>query len=82
MLDFYVRWIYFEEKLATTGVIGTNGGVGVAMDKEAIGKGADMPLGEAIAYEGNLFALLFATEDQKEGMSAFVEKRRAVFINK
>ena len=82
MLDFYVRWIYFEEKLATTGVIGTNGGVGVAMAKEAIGKGADMPLGEAIAYEGNLFALLFATEDQKEGMSAFVEKRRAVFINK
>ncbi len=50
--------------------------------KEAIGKGADMPLGDALAYEGNLFALLFATKDQKEGMSAFVEKRRATFINK
>lgn len=59
-----------------------NGGIGVALAKDAIGKGADMPLGEALAYEGNLFALLFATEDQKEGMSAFVEKRRAAFINK
>ncbi len=59
-----------------------NGGIGVAMAKEAIGKGAEMPLSEALAYEGNLFALLFATEDQKEGMSAFVEKRRAAFINK
>ena len=32
--------------------------------------------------KGSLFALLFATADQKEGMSAFIEKRRAAFINK
>ncbi len=68
--------------LQTGKAIVANGGVGVALAKEAISKGADMPLGEALAYEGNLFALLFATEDQKEGMSAFVEKRRAAFINK
>lgn len=68
--------------LQTAKAIVANGGIGVALAKDAIGKGADMPLGEALAYEGNLFALLFATEDQKEGMSAFVEKRRAAFINK
>ncbi len=62
--------------------IAANGGVGVAMAKEAIGKGLDMSLNEALAYEGNLFGLLFATKDQKEGMLAFIEKRSAEFINK
>ena len=66
----------------TAKTIIANGGIGVALAKEAIGKGLDMPLGEALAFEGNLFALLFSTEDQKEGMRAFVEKRPAVFINK
>jgi enoyl-CoA hydratase len=71
-----------DTALQTAKAIATNGGVGVAFAKEAIGKGADMPLADALAYEGNLFALLLATKDQKEGMSAFVEKRRAAFINK
>ncbi len=71
-----------ETVLKTAKTIVANGGVGVALAKEAIGKGLDMPLGEALAYEGSLFALLFSTKDQKEGMRAFVEKRPAAFINK
>lgn len=71
-----------EATLQTANTIVANGGVGVAMAKEAIGKGLDMPLAEALAFEGNLFALLFSTEDQKEGMRAFIGKRPAVFLHK
>lgn len=62
--------------------IAANGGVGVAMAKEVISKGLDMSLNEALAFEGRVFGLLFATRDQKEGMQAFIEKRKAEFTNK
>src|SRR5207248_1944091 len=47
----------------------------VADAKRALREGADLPLGEALALERELFAALFATADQKEGMRAFLEKR-------
>ncbi|MFC1522149.1 enoyl-CoA hydratase-related protein [Elusimicrobiota bacterium] len=47
--------------------------------KEAINKAQDLPLGEGLALERKLFYDLFSTKDQKEGMKAFVEKRKAVF---
>lgn len=59
--------------------IAANSGVGIEMAKEAIHRGSDMSLAEGVAFEGSLFALLFASADQKEGMSAFVEKRPAQF---
>ena len=47
--------------------------------KEAILKAFEMPLEEGLLYEKRLFALLFASEDQKEGMRAFLAKEPAKF---
>jgi enoyl-CoA hydratase len=49
---------------------------------EAINMGLEVPLDEALAHEANLFALSFATEDMKEGTSAFLQKRKALFKGK
>jgi enoyl-CoA hydratase len=51
----------------------------VMMAKECINRAYEAPLGEGLLFERRLFHSLFATEDQKEGMSAFVEKRTARF---
>lgn len=47
--------------------------------KEAIRCGEDAPLSAALESERHLFRMLFATDDQKEGMRAFLEKRRPVY---
>jgi len=49
------------------------------MAKEAVLKAFDSPLGEGLAAERKSFYFLFSTEDQKEGMHAFLEKRKGVF---
>jgi enoyl-CoA hydratase len=46
---------------------------------EAVIKGAELPLAEGLALEAKLFADLFATDDVREGTSAFLEKRQPVF---
>lgn len=51
----------------------------VRMAKEAVMKAFDTPLSEGLASERKSFYFLFATEDQKEGMHAFLEKRKASF---
>jgi enoyl-CoA hydratase len=50
--------------------------VGVQMGKAAVNKAFELSLTEGMAYEKTLFYFLFGTEDQKEGMRAFAEKRR------
>jgi len=47
--------------------------------KEAINRAYEMPLAEGVLFERRMFHSLFATEDQKEGMRAFVEKRKPVW---
>jgi len=47
--------------------------------KESINKALETPLAEGLAVERKNFYFLFATEDQKEGMKAFLEKRKPVF---
>lgn len=54
----------------------------VAMGKEAINKAFETSLAEGIRFERRLFHATFATEDQTEGMAAFVEKRQPSFKNK
>ena len=54
--------------------------VGVA--KACIDRGMQMDLDDGIALENEMFAMCYATADQKEGMTAFLEKRPAVFQNK
>lgn len=52
------------------------------MAKEAVSRSHEMTLAEGLRFERRLFHSLFATEDQSEGMSAFIEKRKAVFRNR
>ncbi|WP_454853667.1 enoyl-CoA hydratase [Rhizobium binxianense] len=54
----------------------------VLMAKEAVGRAFETTLEEGLRFERRLFHSLFATEDQKEGMAAFVEKRKPVFRNR
>ncbi|QDR79018.1 short-chain-enoyl-CoA hydratase [Sporomusa termitida] len=54
-------------------------GIAVRLGKAAVNEGMDMDLESGIAYEAEVFGLCFATKDQKEGMTAFVEKRKARF---
>jgi enoyl-CoA hydratase len=49
------------------------------MAKEAVLKAFESPLSEGLASERKSFYFLFSTEDQKEGMHAFLEKRKGVF---
>ena len=56
--------------------------IAVQVCKAAVNEGLDVDLDSGIAYEAEIFGLCFATEDQKEGMAAFVEKRKAVFKGK
>ncbi|WP_299968494.1 enoyl-CoA hydratase [uncultured Roseobacter sp.] len=50
--------------------------------KEAVNRAYEVPLREGILFERRMFHALFATEDQAEGMSAFLEKREAQFRDK
>ncbi len=66
---------YLEEALALAQQIAERAPVAVRMAKEAVNKALETSLTEGLAYERRVFYLLFSTEDQKEGMAAFVEKR-------
>jgi len=50
--------------------------------KMVVNEGINMDIQSALAHEARCFELLFSTEDQKEGMKAFVEKRKPVFKNR
>ena len=54
----------------------------VMMAKEAVNSAYEMTLAEGIHFERRLFYATFATEDQKEGMSAFADKRQSTFKNR
>ena len=54
----------------------------LSLAKASITGGAGMSLPDALSYEMQCFARCFATEDQKEGMNAFIEKRKAEYKNK
>jgi enoyl-CoA hydratase/carnithine racemase len=54
----------------------------IALAKQAIDGGLDRDLAGGLAWESQLFAALFATEDKREGMAAFVEKRPPAFTGK
>jgi enoyl-CoA hydratase len=59
--------------------IASRGPLAARMTKEAILMAFETPLQVGLQYEKRLFAMLFSTEDQKEGMRAFIEKRKAEF---
>ncbi|XP_048852106.1 enoyl-CoA hydratase, mitochondrial-like isoform X2 [Brienomyrus brachyistius] len=62
--------------------IASNSKIITAMAKEAINAAFELPLAEGNRLEKKLFYATFATEDRKEGMTAFLEKRKASFKDK
>ncbi|MFQ5783697.1 MAG: enoyl-CoA hydratase [Alphaproteobacteria bacterium] len=57
-------------------------GPAVAMAKEAVNRAFEIGLAEGVRFERRLFQSTFATEDRKEGMAAFAEKRQPAFENR
>lgn len=70
-----------EEALSAATVIANMSLPMVMMIKESINRAYETTLAEGVQFERRLFHSTFATEDQKEGMRAFVEKRAAKFKN-
>lgn len=78
----YPAEILMEEALKMARLVASKGPYAVRQAKEAIQRGQDMDLDNACVLESDAFALCFATSDQKEGMGAFLEKRKAAFQGK
>jgi len=68
-----------EDALALAATIAQRSPVALRVAKEAVNAAYELSLTDALAYERRLFYLLFASEDQKEGMAAFLEKRAPDF---
>jgi enoyl-CoA hydratase len=68
-----------DEALEAAMVIAAQSLPSVMMVKEAVNRAWEGPLSEGLLFERRLFHSLFATQDQKEGMAAFVEKRKPEF---
>ncbi|MCV3768291.1 enoyl-CoA hydratase [Rhizobium sp. TRM95796] len=68
-----------EEALAAAEKIASFSTPSVMMAKESVNRAFETTLAEGLRFERRLFHSLFATEDQKEGMTAFVEKRKPAF---
>ncbi len=73
---------FFSEALRVAHEMAGKGPVALKLAKESVLKAFETTLAEGLEYERKLFYMLFATDDQKEGMRAFVEKRKAEFKGK
>jgi len=71
-----------DEALSTAARIANNSPLILRICKEAVNKSQELSLNDGLDYERRMFHGTFATEDRKEGMTAFVEKRKAEFVNK
>ncbi len=71
-----------EEALKVAGTIAAMSAPAVYAAKESVNRAYETTLAEGVRFERRIFHSLFATEDQKEGMRAFAEKRAAAFRNR
>jgi enoyl-CoA hydratase len=71
-----------DEAMSAADKIAEKSMVTVMAIKEAVNRAEQLPLTEGILFERRVFHSLFATEDQKEGMAAFAEKREPQFRDK
>ena len=74
--------VYLQEAKRLARQIAEKGPVALQLAKEAVNKAFDSSLQEGLVFERKNFYTLFSTEDQKEGMAAFVEKRKPNFKGK
>ncbi|MBQ1657566.1 MAG: enoyl-CoA hydratase [Rhodocyclaceae bacterium] len=70
-----------EEALEAAGRICACGRVAIMAAKESVNRAYEGTLSDGVMFERRLFHSMFATEDQKEGMDAFMNKRKAAFKN-
>jgi len=68
--------------LAAADTINELSGASVMMAKESVNRAFEGALADGIMFERRLFQSLFATQDQKEGMDAFLAKRKAKFTQR
>ena len=68
-----------DEAMGAARKIASKSAIAAMVAKEAVNRSYETTLREGLLYERRAFHALFATEDQKEGMSAFAEKREAQF---
>ncbi len=72
----------YKEAIKMAGLIAEKSPVAVKLAKEAVNKTFETTLDEGLQFERKNFYLTFASADQKEGMAAFVEKRKPNFTGK
>lgn len=68
--------MYLEEAVKLANDIASKAPIATRIAKEAINRSFEVPLSAGIDFERRQFFFLFATEDQQEGMQAFIEKRK------
>jgi len=71
-----------DEAVALAATMARHSAITLKMAKEAVNRAFETPLSEGIRAERRLFHACFATSDQKEGMAAFIEKRKPEFKNR
>ena len=71
-----------DEALAAAARIASYSRVITMMAKETVNRSFETTLAEGLRFERQMFLSMFATEDQKEGMQAFIEKRKPAFRNR
>jgi len=74
--------IYLQETVALAKKIASKSPVAVKMAKEAVLQSFQSSLDDGLMFERKNFYMCFASQDQKEGMNAFVEKRKPIFKGK
>jgi enoyl-CoA hydratase len=70
-----------DETLAAANMICEYSQIAVMAAKESVNRAFESGLSDGVMFERRLFHALFATADQKEGMDAFVNKRKAAFTH-
>lgn len=70
-----------KQSIALADSISNKPKLAIKAAKEAVNLAYELPLSQGLEFEKRLFHLLFGTNDQKEGMKAFIEKRKPIFTN-
>ena len=74
--------LYLEEAKKLAKVVASKPQLAVKLAKESVLRSFELPLNEGLQFERKNFYMLFSSEDQKEGVRAFVEKRKAQWKGK
>jgi enoyl-CoA hydratase len=77
--DFSLHGALMDAAMGMMRTILANGPIALGLAIECTTRGMEMSVDDGLAMESNLFGLLAATEDMREGMNAFLEKRKAAF---